>query len=890
MQYVGKVGGYVYNQWNSLNPATLSGAIDIIVIEQPDGSLHCSPWHIRFGVFQIIKPLQKKVDLYVNGIKTDLPMKLGEGGEAFFVFEIDKESGGADLLSKSVMTSPVISAASSPPGSPGRRPPISSGNQSITGSALELNTSNEPDTLNLDAGSSIPKFELNEKIKLSNTTPGTPKSPRLVALKIAFEKVKRITQELNIPSKIDVNGDMVLDMDGYKPNSQKNIDNSDELFNKIFMEEMSKLHGEGVGGSDVDFDGEPWNGMLTKDENGNIRIIASNEEDDDDDDDDKQHPTDLEGFELDSGVNSDSETVSNSELPNKKGDKTYFKTLRLTSDQLRLMKLNYGENQLAFKLYEGTTQITSNLYLWKSTTPIVISDIDGTITKSDALGHVLNLIGRDWTHPGVANMFLDISANGYNIMYLTARSAGQADSTRQYLRNIDQEGNKLPPGPVILSPDRTMAALKREVILKKPEVFKMACLNDIKNLYFNLNEISLNNHDNNDTKLGNNEIDDDRTPFYAGFGNRITDAISYRSVGIPSHRIFTINPEGEVHMELLELAGYRSSYLHIGELVDHFFPPLKEVPNSYWNVNQWNEFVHNKDDIDATTPTSPGSPDARSMNSSGSGDDYFRYPNSEFQQQPVRAFNNLKVDERFNDVNYWRDPIPNLSDLSDEEDEPLKGSSPQPEPKSPSAFSIRSFTLLEDKVDKTLRVSGLTGGSYELPEKKTRKDRPTSMSSITSPLKSFMLGGSKSNVNEKLQASQKEEDEDEDVDDDDYTDEEDMDGDYVDEEDDYTTEEEYDDVDEEDDYEDDYEDEDEDEEGELELELDDDVDIDEELDGDFDDSLPQEELKINSPIDLLQQNSPIRSKKSQASLGLILENDPKFISASELMNNLDLNK
>lgn len=37
-------------------------------------------------------------------------------------------------------------------------------------------------------------------------------------------------------------------------------------------------------------------------------------------------------------------------------------------------------------------------------------------------------------------------------------------------------------------------------------------------------------------------------PFYAGFGNRITDALSYRSVGIPSSRIFTINSNAEVHI------------------------------------------------------------------------------------------------------------------------------------------------------------------------------------------------------------------------------------------------------------------------------------------------------------------------------------------------------
>jgi len=63
-------------------------------------------------------------------------------------------------------------------------------------------------------------------------------------------------------------------------------------------------------------------------------------------------------------------------------------------------------------------------------------------------------------------------------------------------------------------------------------------------------------------------------PFYAGFGNRMADALSYRSVGVPSSRIFTIDSTAEVKMELLEYAGYRSSYIHMTDLVDHFFPPI----------------------------------------------------------------------------------------------------------------------------------------------------------------------------------------------------------------------------------------------------------------------------------------------------------------------------
>ena len=106
------------------------------------------------------------------------------------------------------------------------------------------------------------------------------------------------------------------------------------------------------------------------------------------------------------------------------------------------------------------------------------------------------MIGRDWTHLGVAKLYTGIFRNGYKIMYLTSRAIGQADSTRDYLRGIKQNDYQLPEGPVIMSPDRLMASLHRsvsgynpfsnrsfcdcsEVIMRKPEVFKMACLRDI---------------------------------------------------------------------------------------------------------------------------------------------------------------------------------------------------------------------------------------------------------------------------------------------------------------------------------------------------------------------------------------------------------------------------
>ena len=190
----------------------------------------------------------------------------------------------------------------------------------------------------------------------------------------------------------------------------------------------------------------------------------------------------------------------------------------------------------------------------------------------------------------MAKLYTEIVANGYNILYLTSRSVGQADTTRGYLNSISQEGIKLPKGPVIMSPDRTYAALRREIYLRKPEVFKMACLRDILDLF-----------------------SPQRNPFYAGFGNRLTDALSYRSVNIPSTRIFTINSNAEVSLDLLTLNTYRSSYVSMREIVDHFFPPKSLLmtggAEEFTDYNYWRDVpldvdeFSDSDDQDRTRKT-----------------------------------------------------------------------------------------------------------------------------------------------------------------------------------------------------------------------------------------------------------------------------------------------
>lgn len=428
----------------------------------------------------------------------------------------------------------------------------------------------------------------------SSETPARPESPPppILNKEQALHRAITLSKKLwssNIASTVNDAGDLMLDMTGYKSSEEDSL-RAEEIARKILTEEVE---------GDYDIAS-----LIGADEKGNLWIYSSEEARDEaarraafpiispagmmstDALSDPGYQSDesqgvnalqmkdpLDRRESDSAIGvitpPDSPTGAvNLQNSSHEPVKNFAKTLRLTSDQLKSLKLKSGPNPISFTVNRATCQ--AYMYLWKHDVPIVISDIDGTITKSDALGHVLNMIGRDWTHLGVAKLYTDISNNGYNIFYLTSRSIGQADTTRAYLSGIVQDGYKIPRGPVIMSPDRTIAALRREVYLRKPEVFKMACLRDILNLFGSR-----------------------KTPFYAGFGNRLTDALSYRSVNIPSTRIFTINANAEVSLDLLSLSKYKTGYVTMRETVDHFFPPVgmlvHEGGENFTDFNYWRD-------------------------------------------------------------------------------------------------------------------------------------------------------------------------------------------------------------------------------------------------------------------------------------------------------------
>ncbi|XP_048856841.1 phosphatidate phosphatase LPIN2-like isoform X1 [Brienomyrus brachyistius] len=250
------------------------------------------------------------------------------------------------------------------------------------------------------------------------------------------------------------------------------------------------------------------------------------------------------------------------------GTLSYKKSLRLSSEQIAKLGLKEGPNDVTFSIttqYQGTCRCEGTIYLWNWDDKVIISDIDGTITKSDVFGQILPQLGKDWTHQGIAKLYHSVHENGYKFLYCSARAIGMADMTRGYLHWVNDRGTILPRGPLMLSPSSLFSAIHREVIEKKPEKFKIECLTDIKNLF-----------------LPNQQ------PFYAAFGNRPNDVFAYKQVGVPECRIFTVNPKGELIQE--QTKGNKSSYGRLSELVEHVFPLLSTEQSSAFSFPEFSSF------------------------------------------------------------------------------------------------------------------------------------------------------------------------------------------------------------------------------------------------------------------------------------------------------------
>lgn len=397
-------------------------------------------------------------------------MKLGEGGEAFFVFET------SDEIPESLQTSPVMSPAASPPSllsnvssapSTLQEPeyldlntnasrqqrlsatlqtlPMGSGvvraksdlgsmaaSQELLDAGISLEKQADATSMEADqegkptynghpisikrsasedlfpsstsdgtAGNAIGNFQMSSTTPALATSVPTERSvsPPPISANEAVNRAKSLSQKLsgsNIPSQVTDSGDLMLDMTGYK-SSEEDALRAEVIARKILAEELEGNYDIGA--------------LIGADEHGNLWIYSSEEA--------KEAATRKIGLRglvpspvisdaaSDPGYHSDEEKHSPSTLPTPKhqraqsdaafqhhtsthahateasgsGDpnRNYAKTLRLTSDQLKALQLKPGANSMSFSVNRATCQ--AYMYYWQFDVPIVISDIDGTITK-----------------------------------------------------------------------------------------------------------------------------------------------------------------------------------------------------------------------------------------------------------------------------------------------------------------------------------------------------------------------------------------------------------------------------------------------------------------------------------------------------------------------------
>ena len=84
--------------------------------------------------------------------------------------------------------------------------------------------------------------------------------------------------------------------------------------------------------------------------------------------------------------------------------------------------------------------------MWDSTDLVVISDIDGTITKSDVIGLLSNAVEQydSHTHRGICKLYSDLGKLNLRFVYLTSRPISLMSFTRKYVVTVSQQEIHLP--------------------------------------------------------------------------------------------------------------------------------------------------------------------------------------------------------------------------------------------------------------------------------------------------------------------------------------------------------------------------------------------------------------------------------------------------------------
>jgi phosphatidate phosphatase PAH1 len=236
-----------------------------------------------------------------------------------------------------------------------------------------------------------------------------------------------------------------------------------------------------------------------------------------------------------------------------KPDKTVLSSLLLQHDESS--SSSSAALSLQYKLLDSNDTVLASacaqLHFWNHSDSVVVCDIDGTITKSNARGAIATMVFEkynDHVHHGVCQFFerLVNERKNLRVLYLTSRPIQYAQTTRKFLKTLRQESSCLPSGPLFLHSGNLATVLFSELFSKDIHEYKSDTLFRQVVLPF----VAANN---NDTK----------TVLCAGFGNSLTDVVAYEMVGIPRENIFMIDKKSRIScMDKMEEVPLKDTVQH----------------------------------------------------------------------------------------------------------------------------------------------------------------------------------------------------------------------------------------------------------------------------------------------------------------------------------------
>lgn len=214
--------------------------------------------------------------------------------------------------------------------------------------------------------------------------------------------------------------------------------------------------------------------------------------------------------------------------------------------------LSEGANPVAFFcLFQNTIQFArANIWLWKACDRVVISDIDGTLTKSNARGVLGTILTQNYdrvAHEGVCDLLSRLANTQTSettpeaqipttrILYLTSRPIHLANKTRAFLSGLTQptasESATLPQGPILGFGGNLAKVLSMEVLSKSSQAFKYEELErHVAGPFQRATELKV----------------DCETLFLAAFGNNLNDVQAYHKSGLELDKIFLIDKNSKI--------------------------------------------------------------------------------------------------------------------------------------------------------------------------------------------------------------------------------------------------------------------------------------------------------------------------------------------------------